>query len=133
MDDNASDCMVGFIIIDPDEPSILHSLDDVKSFDSSSSRDVNMVDVEIEDRGADDRTPRGATEEGKFIQSRDAAPPRTEPIYTPTDHFIVINNLLRQPPFDPVTLLEADAWLKRMESTITNLNFAFATTTAAPP
>lgn len=50
----------------------------------------------------------------------------TDPVRTRAQHLNVINALLRESPFDPVAFPDVDNWVETIQSTMANLNSAFA-------
>lgn len=73
---------------------------------------------------------QGINRELKFHHTNKPNQCETPP---PPEHFIVVNSLLRQTPFDPVTHPEVDDWVKRLQSTVANLNSAFLATAGQTP
>ncbi|EAY81853.1 hypothetical protein OsI_37019 [Oryza sativa Indica Group] len=120
----AQDHMVGYIDMDPLGPYVLHNLDDQESSGSNSLHDVIMIEGVVEDVCDE-------VEEGEIRLMGDPVDP-VDPVRTLAEHLTTFSSLLRHALFDPVTRREADAWLKWIESTVANLNSAFAAA-AGPP
>jgi hypothetical protein len=100
-----SDRFVGVIDINPQEPSVLHLLEDQASSSTSTPRDVYAIDGTSTSRG-------GNTEAENQVE-------------TPAQHIRTINAILRETPYDPVLNADLDHWTERQRESVANLCNAF--------